>query len=94
MLVRFDHRGAERTMMAEVFAVWAGATEEDAIMLRRWMEQRPPHGSRNFLDFDDEGGDDCGESFENWEAQYRAEMAAAGLSAPQGYADVPQATQH
>jgi hypothetical protein len=39
MLVRFDHRREERGMLAEAFAVWAGATEEDAIMLRRQMER-------------------------------------------------------
>jgi len=81
MLVRFDHRREGRGMMAEAFAVWAGATEENAITLRRWMEQRPLHGSRSFLDFHDDG-DDCEEDLEDWERDYRGEMAAAGLVSP------------
>jgi len=79
--------------MAEAFAVWAGATEEDAITLRQWLQQRPLHGSRSFLDFDDDDGDDCEESLEAWEADYRAEMVAAGLTVPQCNADVPQPAQ-
>ena len=27
-------------MLAEAFAVWAGATEEDAITLRQWLQHR------------------------------------------------------
>jgi hypothetical protein len=65
--------------------VGQAATEEDAIMLRRWLEQRPLHGVRSFLDAHDDW-DDCDESHEDWEAGYRAETAAAGLSAPQSYA--------
>ena len=64
--------------MAEAFAVWAGATEEDGITLRQWLQQRPhQHGSHNFLGFHEE--DECEGSLEEWEADYRAEMAAAGL---------------
>ena len=79
MLVRFDHRREELGMLAEAFAVWAGATEEDGITLRQWLQQRPLHGSRSFLDFHDDDADDCEESLEDWKAQYRAEMAAAEL---------------
>ena len=79
MMVRFDHRREERGMLAEAFAVRAGATEEDAITLRQ--RQRPLHGSRSFLDFNEDDGDDCGESLAEWEA-YHAEMAA-GLLVPQ-----------
>ena len=93
MLVRYDHRREGRGMMAELFAVWAGATEEDGITLRQWRQQRPLHGSRSFLDFHDDDEDDCGEGLDAWEAQYRAQMAAAGLLVPQSYADVPQPAQ-
>ena len=74
MLVRFDYRRE-------------GAGHDGGDVLRcgrrdggqpsRW--QRPLHGSRSFVDFYEDGEDDCEESLDAWEADYRAQMASGRL---------------
>jgi hypothetical protein len=75
--VRPSRRGAEHDGGA-VRGV-GGSTEEDNITLRRWMEQRPLHGSRSFLDFMTTMAI-ARRALRIWEADYQTEMAAAGLS--------------